>query len=387
MTTPLETVTVTASRPQRLRRPRALIRVNGGTVPGWIGWAIEHNSFFAADTFEVSFAASALPTQNNAAWFAQQRELSVEILAGFPADPTAPQEAELDSLLIGRADDLHYDPVQGVLSLSGRDLTGLFIDARAEGQWLNTKASAIVTGLCASHGLTPLVTQTSGYAGTFDAEGQCMTLRGSGSEWDLICDLAKQVGFVAYLNGQALYFGPDTHDSDNPYAVQWTPPDAEQGSPESNAAGIEFSRELTVSPGVSVTARAANIWQGRSFESTVEVTPSVDGTETPGVAGIRDPVTYRFNQPAGTSPAQLQQYAQQQYAAIVSHEMKLSLRLPGDNSLSIRTPFKLAGTGTAFDQVYFPRSIHRSMSIDEGYVVTVDAQNYSPELKPSFSSQ
>jgi len=44
----------------------------------------------------------------------------------------------------------------------------------------------------------------------------------------------------------------------------------------------------------------------------------------------------------------------------------------------------LTGTGTAFDQLYFPESISREMSLQSGYLMTVHAKNSSPENQPTL---
>jgi len=103
------------------RAPRTLVRINGTALAGCISWQIDNNSNYQADTFRVSYAAGALPSAQNAAWLTAQADLSVEILAGFPADPNAPTKEEFESFIIGRVDDVLFDPVQNIITLSGRD--------------------------------------------------------------------------------------------------------------------------------------------------------------------------------------------------------------------------------------------------------------------------
>jgi hypothetical protein len=59
-----------------------------------------------------------------------------------------------------------------------------------------------------------------------------------------------------------------------------------------------------------------------------------------------------------------QQRAQQVYNSIIQHEMKLTARLPADNLLTAQSAIRVGdpGKGTAFDQVYFPRVVTRTMS-------------------------
>ena len=62
----------------------------------------------------------------------------------------------------------------------------------------------------------------------------------------------------------------------------------------------------------------------------------------------------------------------------------MSAHLPADNYLTISAPISVQGTGTPADQIYYPRLITREMSIDEGYSMTVEAQNTSGDETPDM---
>ena len=83
--------------------------------------------------------------------------------------------------------------------------------------------------------------------------------------------------------------------------------------------------------------------------------------------------------PAGSTAVRCQQYAQARYREIIAHEMRMRARLPADNLLQAKSVIKVQGTGTAFDQTYYPMSITRMMSMDEGYTMLVDAKNRNPD--------
>src|ERR1700676_2584929 len=106
-----------------VRHPRAIVKLNGRSVPGWISWEVQSNAFFEADTWRVSYAVSLLPKKNDASWFSEPSETFVEIFAGFPAEADNPDVSELDSLIYGRVDNMEYDPGQRTITLTGRDLT------------------------------------------------------------------------------------------------------------------------------------------------------------------------------------------------------------------------------------------------------------------------
>lgn len=105
------------------RSPRAIVRVSGVPVDGWIEWEATNSTFFEADTFNVSFAVSRLPQAFDLNWFSQQNEIFIEILAGFPSNSARPTASELTSLVYGRIDDIELDASETILTLPGRDLT------------------------------------------------------------------------------------------------------------------------------------------------------------------------------------------------------------------------------------------------------------------------
>jgi phage protein D len=360
-------------------QPRSIVRLGGTPVGGVIEWEASNNSYYEADTFSVSFAIAALPSSNNLDWFSQQTEIFVEILAGYPANPDRPDASELSSLFYGRVDNIDPDFGQATVTITGRDLTAAFIDKKLTSEYQNQTASSVVTTLAQSHGLsTDQITATSTKIGIYFRNEQ-VRMQANRSEWDFIAWLAREEGFVAYVTAKSLYFGPDPRDTSNPYVIRWSPTSKTQASPSANAITLKTSRSLTVAKGITVTVRSA------SLTTNTPVVQSYPGNAKTIQAGKASPFgaiqTYYFNAPAGLSPTQAQQYAERKYKEIISHAMKLEGSMPADLILSVTTPMSLEGTGTSFDQVYFPRLVSRRMSEYEGFVMNFEAQNTTPELE------
>jgi hypothetical protein len=358
------------------RQPRGIVRLNGSAIPGWVSWTVTSNTYYEADTFHVTFAASALPAATNAAWFSKQGEMFVEIFAGFPANVQSFSVADLQSQIYGRVDDVEFDPVEGMLTLTGRDLTAVFIDARMTGQWQNQKSSDIATLLAKSHRLTPVVTATKTNVGTFYKHDQ-VRLQADQSEWDLLALLAREEGFVCYVAGQELHFEPDTRETTEPYGIHWEAPSAANASPNANVQELSFSRSLTVAKGVVVTVRSPSL---KTKTAVVQSYPS----HPKGIqAGKSSPFgavqNYYFTLAAGKTSDDVLRYAVAKYGEIIAHEMKLRARLPADNVLTTKNVLRVEGTGTAFDQIYFPNVITREMSSDTGYTMTIEAKNHNPD--------
>ena len=366
------------------RAPRGIVRIGGAPIDGCIDWTVSESTFFDADTFSVRFAVSKLPPAFNLNWFAAQTEIFLEVLVGFPQTPSAATASELTSLIYGRIDKAAVDPAHGILTLTGRDLTAAFIDTKLTKQYSNQTASQIVTSIAGAHGITGNVTTTRAIVGSpATAPVGTYMLRStvhlttSNSEWDLIAWLARESGFVAYAQGQSLYFGPDPLPTASPYLITWTPAPATGGAPSSNTEELTFERDFTVVKGISVTAQSASFLGPtitRSYPQPVR-------TIKPGKASPFGPTqSYLFTMPAGKNAEQVEAFAEAMYREIAAHAMTVHGEMPGDTVLSKATPIRVTGTGTAWDQVYYPRAITRTLSGEDGFSMTFEARNSTPQL-------
>ena len=363
-----------ASLDNEARQPRGLVKVNDTFIHGWIDWEVDSNNFYAADTFRVRFAATDLPTDRDAAWFCAQTKLLVEIFAGFPANPDWFDVSELQSLIVGQVDDLSYDPLSTTIELSGRDLTAELIDAKTTEKFQNQTASEIASALAKRHNLTPVVTATATKSGTF-YEIDHARLNAERSEWDLLAALANEEGMMVYVRGRSLHFEPKPKDTDPPYLLTWEPPTIDRGFYQFNGKTISFSRNLTLAKDIVVTVRSWNAKNKKGFSKTVRATHNKNTVLAGASQPIGDAQTYQYSIP-GLTPEQALQEAQKRLAQLSQHELKMNATLPADNVLDITRVIKVEGTGTAFDTVYFPDSIVRTMSIGEGYSMSVSAKNH-----------
>ena len=360
------------------RQPRGMVRLNDTMATGWVSWEVDSNTFYQADTFRVDFAISALPADRDAAWFAAQRVVMVEILAGFPADPERYGIADLDSLIYGRVDDVTFDPVARTITLSGRDLTSQLIDARTIEKHRNLTASQIAEKVAAAHGLTPKVAATKTKAGTLYEIDHVRVQTGERSEWDLLTWLAHEENMQVYVQGKTLHFEPFAKPSDNPYLLKWQPPTDEQGFPVFNGTSLIFARNLTLAKDVIVEVRSWNAKNKKGFTKRAQATHNKNTVLSGAAQPYGDAQVYSYTFPGLTPDAALKK-AQSLLTEITAHEMVLDATLPADNLLTGRNVIQVVGTGTAFDQIYYPDSIRREMSIDGGYTMTVHAKNHNPE--------
>lgn len=364
------------------RAPRGIVRVtylqNGQQVtqamPGWVDWEVNNNDFRAADTFRVSFSLTRLPAQFNGAWWAAQQQLWVEILAGFPADPENYDASQFTSWIYGKVDELNTDPVSRMIELHGRDLTADMIDTKTTQKWQNKTSSEIAALIAAAHGLgttdqsgNSTVTKTTTKVGKFYQIEHAKLLRQQ-TEWDLLCWLAQEEGFVVFVRGKNLYFQPKPDPVSAPqYVLQWVAPDQPGGVPVGNVKHLAFSRNLTLARDVVVTVKSWNMKNKKGFTKTAR---AVHVAGSPGT-----PQTYSYTIP-NLTPEKALKRAQALLAEITAHEVRLSASLPGDNLLDVTCVLPV--TGTDYDQTYYPDSITREMSAEEGYTMRVSAKNSNP---------
>jgi phage protein D len=376
-----------------VRQPRGAVKINGNVVPGWIDFSVTNNTYFEADTFRVTYSATALTRMvapdalYDATWFSEiATDTYIEVLAAVRvSNPDKPDPSEMTSLIYGRIDDIEYNPKLRTITLTGRDLTGALIDAKVPRDYVNQTASSIATDLAKQHNLTPVVTAIKGAVGTAQPNGDVELIQTEGSDWDLLAALARQAGFICYVQQQSLYFQPESSDPDT-YQITWTPPTKDVGDPIASVVDLTFSRSLTIVKGVTVKAMSS----GRiNKPSVTRYYPTAPKSITPGKATAYGPTTlYTYRLPADMTPNAVEQFALSRYKLITSHAMKLTARLPGDGVLAPRgVIIKVSGTGTAYDQTYYPRSVTRTLSVEEGYSMTVEAQNFTPNLASVFSDE
>lgn len=357
-----------------VRAPRGMVRINGQSVTGWLDWEVETNAYREAGTFSVTFSLSKLKAPYDQSWMTSQTSIGIELLAGFPADPVSFGAADLDSLITGNVDTVHFDPSQRTIELAGRDLTSLLIDTKTAEKWQNQTASQVATAIAKRHGLTPVVTATTRTIGIYyQIDHVCTTL--TQTEWDFLTTIAQQIGFVVYVKGKELHFepAPDTAQAKR-YPLMWQDADTTQTF-RSNVKALSFERTLTVGKSVSVTVRSWHPGQKGSFSATYPA-KHAHGIR-PGTA-TQPSQPYVFTIPNLTQE-QATQRAQAIYNDLIKHEMRLRAELPGDNELSISHIIPVTGTGTAFDQHYFPEAITRRMAFDCGYTMSIRARNHSTD--------
>ena len=345
------------------RSPRPAVALNGAALAGVIAAEVTNNSHFAADTYRVELAIGDLPPGYGPGYWGESQDDRISV--GVSIDGAEPL-----TLIVGQVDDVDYDPVGRTISLSGRDLSAPLIDSRTAEKFQNRTASDIAASLAARHGLKIDAQETSTLAGTY-YEIDHAALTQEQTEWDLLCYLAEREGFDAWVAGTTLHFRPPPASDAEPYLLIWSEPG--DGTFAGNAVDIRLRRSQTIARDVSVTVRSWNQKQQRAFTVTAKRSQAKKSQRRGGISQ-----QYSFVRP-NLSQEQARRLAEAKAEEITRHERGLTASLPGDNRLTTRATVRLAGTATDWDQVYYPESVHRRISKEEGYRMELRAKNHSPQ--------
>lgn len=358
------------------------MKINGERLDGWIDWEVNNNTHQMSDTFRVVYNLSQLPVQFGADWWASQATITAEVFAGFPPDPLNFSDSNLPpSWIYGNVDEIDYDPVQTQVTITGRDLTALLIDTKTTEQWRNKTSSQIAQILADRHGFVQpankadAIVPTSVEAGAYYKQDTIHT-NDQRSEWDLLTYLARKEEYVVYVSGRTLYFKPKPDPASVvPYVIEWTPAKAAD-TPHFDGVDLKFSRNLTVAKGVIVIAYSTIHKAGVALKA---VYPKNSKPTTAGTSGTSKQV-YTFNLTNKTQQ-QLDEFVANKHREITRHEMKLSASLLGDDYLTNQSVIRVAGTGSQFDQTYFPDEVIRRMSLTDGYSMSVTAKNHNTDTE------
>jgi len=362
----------------QLRQPRGIVKINGVQVP-FITCEVNNNVFYSADTFRVDLAPSALPASMDLAALAGTGDLFVQIWAGFPADPNNYTAGSLTSLIYGKADTVSWsiNTRDNVIEINGRDLTAAMIDTKTVEKYPNLTSSQIAEKIAANHGLAANVQATTVKAGKY-YEIDHVQLQDDKTEWDLLTYLARQERFIVYVQDQTLYFQPAPTGSGSPYVFQITPPSASAPA-SANFVSLKVEHAKTLANDLQVVVHS---WdrkhaKGYSVNATAShVKNGLSRTQNTAKKGNTEVRTYTI---PNLSKAQAQDKANQLLAELSKHEMKIEIDGPADLLLQRTSPIQLKGTGTAFDQIYYPTAIVRTLSPSEGFAWRISAKNQSPE--------
>lgn len=312
--------------------PRVRLSIGGVPVDEVVALEVESVGYFAADRFNVVCALA-----GRAGYFAGlgKQDVMIEVAADGVGYVT---------LLVGQLDNVRVDLGRNEVVLAGRDLAARLIDAEISETFANQTASQIALTLAGRHGLTPNVTATSMQVGQYyeldHARSALATHARSATAWSLLTQLAQVEGFVLWVSGEVLNFGP------------WP-----QGRPmlvtPANFSALAFDMINTLPVAVTV----------KSWSTRNKAVVSQSQGNGVGTTLVRPNLT----------AAQARSLAAMQLAALGQHEVAMSATMPGDTMLRPGMTLVMAGTDAALDRSYEVMAVTRHLSARHGFEQHVTA--------------
>ena len=352
-----------------VRAPRLRVVSDNKPLPGVIKASWTDNNYYQTSHFNLSFAASAGPL----GWWDVEPPLMIEI------DVSLDDGNSWTPMLTGEVDHIQFHIETGLIEMEGRDLSARLVEAKTQESFVNKTSSEVAAILAERHHMQTNITKTTTLVGRYyEADHTDMSLgqfSRTTTEWDLLIYLARYEGFDCFMTGNTLNFIPTPLPSANPYVIQWTPPNS---VPRANAITISMERSLTLAKDVQVKVMSWNGRQGRGFTKTARAIGGKAAIATASSGGKPTTTQQYVFVIANLDEATAQKKANEFAHEISLHERVVNVSMPGDVTLTPRNMFKLQGTQTSFDQVYFCASIDRSISFEEGYRQSIRLKNASP---------
>ncbi len=352
--------------PNQLRYPRGFVSINNQLVP-WDYFQISNTRYAAASTFKVTVPVNTLPKGVTLANLVNDSPLVIQINAGnvSQTNPNDATPSDVPMLILGNADEIIYDPGKTLVTINGRDYISFFLDNKVTESFFEKTSSQIITQFATTRGLTPVVTQTNTQAGTY-LSSEYNKLTSFITEWDLMTFLARQEGYDLFVYGKKLYFQP--RETNTPYAIVITIPyyTTQGGIPSSNAMEIALSRNLRLAKDIIVNVKSWNPANKITYSKTATLRHTSGNSSAPAQV-----YSYVF---PNLTPQQAQAKATSLLQQISEHEMKINLRMPGDNLVTEHNRISVSGTNTLLDQIYYVKNITREMSFGGGYAMSIEAK-------------
>lgn len=366
------TVEVSLSREYVAKIPdvskaNATIKMNGVTLD-WISFHVDSTNTHAADTFEIEVPAYD-QTVEDLQIVLNTESLEIEIAVD---DGTG----SFVRILFGYVDDYELDPVMGMVTLTGRDLTSLLMDTQAITSKVIAEltASDVAESYAEEHNLKKDITPTTQLVGQYDTFHHVL-ITGTTTEWDVLCKLAQNEDYDVYVINETLHFKPKTTAKDY-YRIDWNYFD-EAGLETSNALKIKLHRTMTIANDIEVVVKGFNSVTGTSFTKTFK------RKRTPQRKQSRVKTQKYYIYANGATPDQISELARKTLDQLSAYQKRIDLSLIGDTLLTPRSIIKLTGIGYGFDQLYYPYKITRSMSFGEPFVMECSAKNHDVNTQVS----
>lgn len=315
------------------------VTIDGAPVEGVLRLELLQCGHFSADRFQVTIATG--PAPGGATMFAALESGTITITIGLGVVGVAG-----GPILIGQIDNVALDFGDGLVTLTGRDLSARLIDSEVSQSFTNQTASQIAKAFAADVGLDANVTATTTPVGQYYELAHTRTGLGLHTRhvtrWDLLAGFAGFEQFSLSVTGTILNFGPP---KDEP--------------PMSLTFGRDFL-SLAIDRGLALAAPKVTV---KSWNPKLKQSFSGSAGTTGGVTLVQPNLTQ----------SEVDRVVAARQAELAAQAVLLRASMPGELLLVPGSMILLQGTGTSLDATYVIRSIERSVDVGEGFVQRFDA--------------
>ncbi len=325
---------------------------------------ISSNNLSQASDFFTQVAIETGSGGGSPSWY-DADTLDVTLQMGF-LPPGAPEGSlSWQTMLSGRADRIHFNPVSGLVTLEGRDYAARLLDLPVSETFLNCTSSEVAQQLATRCGLSASVDQTSKFVGQYyqieHARLSMAPFSRFSTAWDLLSNLAQLEQFDLWVQDLTLNFKA-APPATTP-ALQITFQAGQPARPASilNVTSLSLERNLAVASNIPVVVSS---WNSRQ-RSRVRV--QAGNSTTSGASGIR---ILRPNLPADTA----QSLANAISNTVLTHRRTLTATMAGDLETAARGPVQMTGLGAPWDGTYRVAKLEREMTLHGGFVQRLTAQ-------------
>lgn len=317
--------------------------------------------FDPASTGEVAAAAAStgqLPATDDIP------VVDIEVRVGFQTPGQAMANVALVTRFRGMVTHVIYDPATQRVELQARDYSALLANKQSpNNSWQNMRASDIIVQIAASVGLSADVDASDGLLGQFrQYEHRALALASHHrwkTAWDFCIAMQRMTGYDLYVLGKTLYFKKPLAEG-TLRTLSFAPPSASDLSAHTAVTNLRLERDMILTRTVSVTVRS---WDAKQRVAHFAAYPN------PPTA---DSINYEFAADPGTTPDRLKALAGARYREVIAHGRTVTGEIHPQSPITVRTPVRLEGTGTTFDQTYRVDQTDMTISADScRYAVTL----------------
>lgn len=269
-----------------------------------------------------------------------------------------------DTLMFdGYVDNVSISFDHQVVTLNGRDKIKKMIDKKSRQGFLNKKPDDIVNQLAGSAGLSVNSDGLSSKAGKIYKQDFNAFLHDI-SDWSMVCKLADQFGLSAYATLGTIYI-KQMPESLPVYQINYVPPTSGNYA-DGDFISLHCTHNLIVDGGATVNVHS---WNHKSKKKISATSSSGSGP------------TYDYSATPGLTQDQAQNIAKKRLYENTAPGRTVSLTVPGDVTMNVRTDVQITGTGTSFDDTFETESVEFRMDCGsgesgdtEGFVMSLSAK-------------